>query len=111
MHDDPLSEVGCPYAVRGFDFDYVGLLWLSDLKWRNDGWIVDTDHVFETGLTRTLGAARRDTEEGPARAELCNALAQAYRILLTRSMYGTYLWFEDEETRQHVEACLQGPTD
>jgi hypothetical protein len=22
MHADPLCEVGCPYAVRGFDFDY-----------------------------------------------------------------------------------------
>lgn len=31
MHQDPLSEVGCPYVVRGFDFDYVGLLWLEDI--------------------------------------------------------------------------------
>jgi predicted RNase H-like HicB family nuclease len=33
MHTDPLCEVGCPYAVRGFDFDYLGLLWLGDLLW------------------------------------------------------------------------------
>ena len=31
---DPLCEVGCPYVVRGFDYDYVGVLWLSDLVWR-----------------------------------------------------------------------------
>ncbi|HVZ18792.1 MAG TPA: DNA/RNA helicase domain-containing protein, partial [Terriglobales bacterium] len=28
--NDPLCEVGCPYAVRGFDYDYVGVLWLND---------------------------------------------------------------------------------
>jgi DUF2075 family protein len=33
MHTDPLCEVGCPCAVRGFDFDYLGLLWLGDLLW------------------------------------------------------------------------------
>lgn len=26
MHADPLCEVGCPYAVRGFAFDYVKLM-------------------------------------------------------------------------------------
>jgi hypothetical protein len=26
MHADPLCEVGCPYAVRGFDWDYIGIL-------------------------------------------------------------------------------------
>jgi len=35
MHEDPLCEVGCPYAVRGFDFDYVGVVWLGDLRWRD----------------------------------------------------------------------------
>ena len=29
MHDDPLSEVGCPYVVRGFDYAYLGVLWLN----------------------------------------------------------------------------------
>jgi DUF2075 family protein len=36
--EDPLYEVGCPYAVRGFDYDYVGILWLNDLLWRRSGW-------------------------------------------------------------------------
>lgn len=103
---DPLCEVGCPYAARGFDFDCVGVLWLGDLKRRNGQWIVDMDHVHETGLSRTLGLARREPVGGPAREELRRALAQAYRILLTRGIYGVYLWFEDGETRDYVEQCL-----
>jgi DUF2075 family protein len=106
MHRDPLCEVGCPYAVRGFDFDYVGVLWLGDLQRRGARWVIDTSHVHETGLARTLGLARRERAEGPARSELLQALARAYRILLTRGIYGIYLWFEDAETRKYICDCL-----
>lgn len=104
MHLDPLSEVGCPYAVRGFDFDYVGLLWLGDLKWRGSRWIVDLNNVFESGLVRHKQRAARERDpNGPAHKKLIEKLLQGYRILLTRPMRGAYVWFEDSDTRQYVE--------
>jgi len=106
MHDDPLCEVGCPYAVRGFDFDYTGVLWLSDLVWRGGRWQVNLDQVYDTGLARSLGQARRERRDGPARARLKQALVQAYRILLTRGIFGCYLWFEDDETRRYFLRCF-----
>jgi hypothetical protein len=107
MHDDPLCEVGCPYAVRGFDFDYVGLLWLGDLRRRGGRWTVDVDQVFETGLARTRNDARREGDPaGPAHERLYTALAQGYRILLTRPMKGLVLWVEDGETRDHLARCI-----
>jgi DUF2075 family protein len=106
MHDDPLCEVGCPYAARGFDFDYIGVLWLSDLVWRGGQWLADPQHVHDTGLDRSRNAARREPVEGPAHEALRLALAQAYRIILTRGLSGCYLWIEDEETRNHVRRCL-----
>lgn len=106
MKDDPLCEVGCSYAVRGFDFDYIGVLWLSDLVYRNGCWAVDESQVHETGLTRTLGQAKREKSDGVYKGRLREAIAQAYRILLTRGIYGIYLWFEDRETREHIERCL-----
>ncbi len=62
--------------------------------------MVGTDHVHETGLARSLRRARGESPDRPARAEPRQALAQAYRFLLTRGIYGVYLWFEDEETRE-----------
>lgn len=106
MRADPLCEVGCPYAIRGFDFDYVGILWLGDLKCRGGRWTVDIEHVHETGLNRTLDLARREPLGGPAREELRRSLAQAYRILLTRGVYGVYVWFEDAETRDFIVDCM-----
>jgi len=89
MHSDPLSEVGCPYAVRGFDFDYVGLLWLGDLKWRGGRWTVDLNSVFESGLLRhKQRAAKEKNQDGPEHRKLIDKLLQGYRILLTRAMRG-----------------------
>jgi len=106
MHTDPLCEVGCPYAVRGFDFDHIGVLWLSDLVWRQGEWRADPAHVHETGLDRSVREARAERQPGAAHAKLRSALAQAYRILLTRGMNSCYIWVEDEETRRHLLACL-----
>ncbi len=105
MYADPLSEVGCPYAVRGFDFDRVGVLWLSDLIWRSGRWVADPKHVHDTGIDRSRKAARDGGDAGPAHEKLRAALAQAYRILLTRGISGCYLWLEDAETRDHVGRC------
>ena len=106
MYGDPLSQVGCPYVVRGFDYGYVGLLWLSDLRAIDGHLAPDPRHVHETQLKLTKAAARRGD---PGAAErLDTAVKQAYRILLTRGLKGIYLWFEDEATRRHVEATLGG---
>ncbi|MBM4224097.1 MAG: DUF2075 domain-containing protein [Gammaproteobacteria bacterium] len=108
MSKDPLCEVGCPYVLRGFDFHYVGLLWLSDLIWRDKSWKVNLDHVHESAWRLPLSAARRGKglvkERGTA--EVIRRLQRGYRILLSRAMQGTLVWFEDEETRAHVESML-----
>jgi hypothetical protein len=108
MAGDQLCEVGCPYVVRGFDFDYVGLLWLSDLKWRSGKWVIDTDHVFERGVRRLISATlHEDDDSGPAHAALLRATQEAYRILLTRPLKGVFIWCEDDETRTHLEQALR----
>jgi DUF2075 family protein len=104
MYRDPLAQIGCPYVVRGFDYDYVGLLWLSDLRAVDGGLTPDPSHVHETQLKRTKAAARRG--EPGATERLDTAVKQAYRILLTRGLKGIYIWFEDDTTRRHVEASL-----
>lgn len=106
IHEDPLSEVGCPYVVRGFDFDYVGLIWLEDLRWDPEAgrWRVDLDSVYETGLTRHRQRAANGSDE--AIEALQKQIAQAYRILLTRPIHGIYIWARDTDTRQHLQDAL-----
>jgi len=108
MHDDPLCEVGCPYVVRGFDYDYLGVLWMSDLVRRGDRWVAQEDHIFETAWPRTMKAARdnADSLEHPSVLRLLHRLARGYRILLSRAIHGVYVWVEDEETRHYLQTRL-----
>ena len=111
MNGNPLSEVGCPYVVRGFDFDYLGLLWLSDLVWREDRWMVNPDYVFESAWKNvTLPRARKEIINGVTGSytkELIRLLQRGYRILLSRALAGIYIWFEDEETEEYVKSWLK----
>lgn len=109
--NDPLCEVGCPYAVRGFDYDYVGILWLNDLVWRDERWRVQPEVVEESGMRTLINAARREAKrgtEGHSTAELRERVAQAYRILFTRALTGVYVWVPDAKTRAHLLASLVG---
>jgi DUF2075 family protein len=106
---DPLCEVGCPYVVRGFDYDYVGILWLNDLIWRGHGWHVDPNAVEETGFMNLVTAARHElarASDGPAISRLLQRVTQTYRILFTRALKGIYVWAPDAETRAHLTAAI-----
>ena len=106
MAADPLCEVGCPYVVRGFDYDYLGVLWLSDLAWRTNRWVPNPSHVYESALRMALAGVKHNRGDG-ALENLSERLRRGYRILLSRAIKGIYLWFEDAETRAHVESLLR----
>jgi len=111
IHDDPLCEVGCTYAVRGFDFDYLGLLWLDDLLWRDGKWLSHLENVHESGIAVLVRQALQEgaiAPRGPKGVNVLEKLRQAYRILLTRAIRGMFVWIPDAETRAHVIGSL-GP--
>jgi DUF2075 family protein len=132
MHEDPLCEVGCPYEIRGFDFDYVGLLWLDDVIWRKDRWMVDIGKTVDRANSCSVSQARKEmvalrkrkgyrgdaakkiplipldvnAAEMPMTKKFFRRVIQAYRILLTRAVRGVYIYIHDPETRDHVRQLL-----
>ena len=133
MNEDPLCEVGCPYEIRGFDFDYVGLLWLGDLVWRKDRWYVDLSKAVDRANKSSVAQARHEQElyrrrqgfrgseakdiplipldvdrgEFPKTAAFFKTIVQAYRILMTRAVRGVSLYIRDRETRDHIREMLR----
>jgi DUF2075 family protein len=115
MNDNQLCEVGCPYVVRGFDYDYLGLLWLDDLVYRNGKWCVLIENVKETALSQTMSRAKiaivqkeksgsKDLTE--QELVLLDKIIKGYRILLSRALKGMYLYVHDEETKQYLTSIL-----
>ena len=126
MYTDPLCEIGCPYVVRGFDWDYIGLFWLNDLVYRKEtGWNIVLKNVFETGIASSIKYAREEQKKFygrnfnietclipvnnpafPAGKKLFDDMVQAYRILLTRGIKEISVFIEDEETREYIKSLL-----
>lgn len=132
MAIDQLSEVGCAYVVRGFDYDYIGVLWLNDIVRRGDHWELRLKNIMgkETGcaqssakeeimkqfadLPRSLRPDKKNineavvdlNNEASAITKLFIRVAQAYRILMTRAFKGIRLYIEDKETRDYIKSLL-----
>ena len=127
MNEDPLAEVGCPYVVRGFDYNYIGLLWLDDIVRRGDKWMISLKNAQETanGSTRKRAkdeqkARRRslgirageidlveaDNSNCPYTQAFFQTIAQAYRIVMTRAIKGICIYIKDKETRDYIRTIL-----
>jgi len=81
-------QVGCIYTAQGFEFDYAGVIFAADLKYRSGiGWVGDSGKSFDSPVRN---AGDRFTE----------LVKNTYRVLLTRGMRGCYVCFLDKETEQ-----------
>ena len=98
-----------PPQINSLEDTGLSQLWLQDLIWRDGRWLVNLDSVFETAWKLTLARAKRERNEGiigPHTEAVIRQLQRGYRILLSRAIHGVFVWFEDEETRQHVLSTL-----
>lgn len=92
--------------MRGFDYDYVGLMWLEDMVWRDGRWHLNPEFMHESALSQLLRRSKAEHGEGASTVELTKKVAQAYRILMTRALKGMYLWIKDAETREYIVSSL-----
>jgi len=100
---DPLTYCASVYGAQGFESDYVGVVWGRDFVRRGSSWQINprviTDKVGGSYSLRTV--AERD----PSKAE--RLLKNRYYILLTRGIRGTYVFFEDPETKDFVKQSVR----
>lgn len=128
MKRDPLSEVGCPYTIRGFDIDHIGIIMMDDIVIRNGEWYINFPKVQETAIRslrskalkeqqklqgkRTLkaeqvGLVKAFDPNAPVATQLFLAVAKGYRILLSRAIKSAAIYIKDEETRNYVRSLLK----
>lgn len=92
------SQVGSIYSVQGFEFDYIGLIFGDDLVWRQGSWIGDLNKNRDKGFKQGLRTGNANPTE---------QIRNIYRVLLTRGIQGTYVFFLDKETRKRFEKLLE----
>jgi DUF2075 family protein len=99
-----LTSCASIYGAQGFELDYAGLFWGTDLVIRDGEWdIGDPDDCYDQAPgARALRTVMRDD---PVLA--LRLLRNRYRILLTRGILGTAVYCEDPETNGCLRALFE----
>lgn len=89
-----LHQIGCIYSAQGFEFDYCGVIFGNDLMWSDltRGWSGVNSNSRDTVVKRS--------------GDFTQLMLHTYRVLLSRGMKGTYVYFLDDATRRHFEEAL-----
>jgi hypothetical protein len=83
-----VDQIGCIYTAQGFEFDYVGVIFGTDLVYRHGkGWVGNPSVSHDSVVKR-------------AGDDFLGLVKNTYRVLLTRGIKGCYVFFQDSETEE-----------
>jgi hypothetical protein len=90
-----IRQVGCVYTAQGFEFDYVGVIFGTDLK-------------FDTGSQQWVGSPAASQDKEVKRSQdFLSLVKNTYRVLLSRGMKGCYVYFQDKDTENYFRTKIQ----
>ncbi|MBM3763408.1 MAG: DUF2075 domain-containing protein [Acidobacteria bacterium] len=90
-----VEQVGCVYTAQGFEFDFIGVIFGTDLVYRPaKGWVGQP-------------TASQDRDVRRSRERFVDLVKNTYRVLLTRGMLGCYVYFQDKETENFFRSRLE----
>ncbi len=98
--NDPggLHQIGCVYTAQGFEFDYVGVIFGTDLTY-------DLDRQAWVGNP----AASKDKAVKRADGDFISLVKNTYRVLLSRGLKGCYVHFLDKDTERFFRSRIGTP--
>lgn len=96
--ENAINEVGCVHTVHGYDLNYTGLIIGSDLKYDNKKKkiIIDKNNYFD----------KRGKTEISNEKKLFDYITNAYHILFTRGIKGTYIYVCDKSLRNYLKQYI-----
>lgn len=93
-----INEVGCIHTIQGYDLNYAGVIIGPELSYDFDKkeLIIHKDKYKDK-----KGKAAVDDEK-----EIKRYILNIYRVLLTRGIYGTYVYVCDPNLRKYLKSLL-----
>ena len=100
-----IDEVGSIHTVQGYDLNYCGVIIGKDLYFDEVSKSIkfDRKHYFDMkGMEKNRRLGRNYSD-----ADIETYVKQIYRVLLTRGIYGTYVYVCDPKLRAHLKSVLK----
>lgn len=91
------DEIGCVYTCQGYDLNYVGVILGPDIFYNTETDQIDI-HIEKCTDKKTKV---KDNDE-----ETKKNILHQYLVLLTRGIYGTYIYAVDKNLRDYLNKCI-----
>ncbi|MGJ1243368.1 MULTISPECIES: DNA/RNA helicase domain-containing protein [Sphingobacterium] len=85
--DAGIDQVGCIYTAQGFEFDYAGVVFGTDLRYNPD-------------TAEWEGFPENSHDSAIKRPDFLQLVKNTYRVLLGRGMKACYVYFMDKGTER-----------
>jgi DUF2075 family protein/DNA replication protein DnaC len=97
--ENSINEIGCIHTIQGYDLNYTGVIIGPELAYdpEKHELIVDKDKYKDSNGKRSLSKPE----------ELKTYILNIYKTLLTRGIYGTYIYVADENLREFLKAAVE----
>ena len=92
------DEIGCVYTCQGYDLNYAGVILGPDIFYNKTTKQIDI-HIEKCTDRKTKV---RDNDE-----ETKMNILHQYLVLLTRGIYGTYIYAVDKDLRDYLSECIK----
>ncbi len=99
--NDPtqLDRIGSIHTIQGVDMAYAGVIIGKDIIYRNGKIVFD-----KTANAKTDSASGIRTADDKLAEKL---IRNTYKVLLTRAIYGTYVYCEDKALNDYLKSLLK----
>ena len=94
LKDSEKKRVGCIYTCQGYDLNYAGVILGPDIRYDSK----ESKIVYDPNEFRDYKA-----KESLSNDETIKIIINQYLILLTRGVYGTYIYCVDKELRNFLK--------
>lgn len=91
-----IDQVGCIYTAQGFEFDYVGVIFGTDLLYDSNA------GTWKADPTASADAVVRRSPQ-----DFLKNVKNTYRVLLSRGLKGCYVHFLDKPTENFFRSRIE----
>ena len=104
---DSIDEIGCIHTCQGLEFDYVGVIIGTDLRYENGKIKTDLTKNADsdkTSMVHTKALYKKNPEEAMIKAD--RIIKNTYKVLMTRGLKGCYVYCEDSKLADYIKSRI-----
>lgn len=99
LDETQYDRIGSIHTIQGVDMDYAGVIIGKDIVYR-DG---EIQFIKENNaMSDRASGIRTATDE-----EAAEMIRNTYKVLLTRAIYGTYVYCEDKQLNEYLKSFIK----